>query len=98
MFNSNYEVNSYFKVFAIEHDFNFISKHMRWIDKTDKLINRINILIKIFIDLLNKSNKNQILAHLNENKFVDYLEIHFCFKFLISLCNNWKEFQDYQII
>ena len=114
--------NSWFKVITSEHDFNYISKHMRWIayqilveilridenftrekimswtyniDKIDKLINRINILIQIFTDLLNRSNENSILAHLNENKFSDYLEIHFCFKFLISLCNNWKEFQDY---
>ena len=88
MFNANYAIDSWFKIIIKEHDFNYISKHMRcmayqilieilridakitrekimsWtynIDKTDKLINRIDTLIQIITNLLNKNvkgNKN----------------------------------------
>ena len=43
----------------------------------------------------NEYNKHLNIAHFNENKHYDYIEVHFCIRFLISLCNNWKEFQDY---
>ena len=83
----------------LKADKNFTrQKIMLWsynIDKTEKLINRITFSIQYFTDSIIK-NKNSFNLNDHEmDKLSDYYEIRHCIKFLIILCDSWKEFQDY---
>ena len=73
-------------------------KIMMWtynIDKAQRLINRIYLKIQYFTDSIIGNDKDFNLSHHEIDNLSDYLEIHFCINFLKTLCNNWKEFQDY---
>ena len=65
------------------------------IDKTEKLVNRITFSIKYFTDSIIKNKNNFNLNDHENDKLSDYYEIRHCIKFLIILCDRWKEFQDY---
>ena len=122
MFNSEKAINSWFDIILKEYDFNFISKHMKWmvyqilteilivdlnftrnkimlwtynIGKTDQLINRMTLTIQYFTNsIIGKNNEFNLNNH-ETDKFSDYYEIHSFMKFLRTLCDNCKEFQDY---
>ena len=73
-------------------------KIMRWtynMDKNDELLNRFDILVQHFTDSVIHNKKQFSLIHHESDQLSDYLEIHSYMKFLRSLCDNSKEFQDY---
>ena len=65
------------------------------IDKTDELLNRFGLLVQHFTDLVIHNEDQFSLIQHESDQLSDYLQIYFYIKFLTSLCNNSKEFQDY---
>ena len=64
-------------------------------DKNDELLNRFDKLVQHFIDLvIHNEGQFSFIDH-KSDQLSDYLEIHSYMKFLRSLCDNSKEFQDY---
>ena len=73
-------------------------KIMRWtynIDKKDELLNRFDLLVQNFTDLIIHNEEQLNLFQHESDQLSDYFQLHSYIKFLISLCNNSKEFQDY---
>ena len=74
------------------------TKIMLWtysIYKNDELLNRFDKLVQHFTDLVIHNEEQFSLICHESDQLSDYLEIHSYMKFLRSLCDNSKEFQDY---
>ena len=74
------------------------TKIMLWtynMDKNDELLNRFGLLVQHFTDLVIHNEDQFSLIQHESDQLSDYLQIYFYIKFLTSLCNNSKEFQDY---
>ena len=74
------------------------TKIMLWtynMDKNDELLNRFDKLVQHFTDsVIHNEEQFSLICH-ESDQLSDYLEIHSYMKFLRSLCDNSKEFQDY---
>ena len=64
-------------------------------DKNDELLNRFDLMVQHFTDSVIHNEKQFSLIQHESDQLSDYLEIRSYMKFLRSLCDNSKEFQDY---
>ena len=90
-----YEILS--EIIKIDDQFARI-KIMLWtynIDKNDELLNKFDLIVQHFTDLVIHNEKQFSLINHESDQLSDYLQIHSYMTFLRSLCDNSKEFQDY---